>query len=71
MSEKVEVVHRNNSNIGFFGLLSIVLITLKLTGYIDWSWWLVTIFLWLPPIVIFAILLIFMVVVESGKRSRK
>ena len=71
MSEKVEVVHRNNSNIGFFGLLSIVLITLKLTGYIDWSWWLVTIFLWLPPIVIFAILLIFMVVVDSGKRSRK
>lgn len=71
MSEKVEVVHRNNSNIGFFGLLSIVLITLKLTGYIDWSWWLVTIFLWLPPIVIFAILIIFMVVVESGKRSRK
>jgi hypothetical protein len=71
MSEKVEVVHRNNSNIGFFGLLSIVLITLKLTGYIDWSWWLVTIFLWLPPVVIFAILLIFMVVVESGKRSRK
>ena len=71
MSEKVEVVHRNNSNIGFFGLLSIVLITLKLTGYIDWSWWLVTIFLWLPPVVIFAILLIFMVVVDSGKRSRK
>lgn len=71
MSEKVEVVHRNNSNIGFFGLLSIVLITLKLTGYIDWSWWLVTIFLWLPPIVIFAILLIFMVVVDSGKRSKK
>lgn len=71
MSEKVEVVHRNNSNIGFFGLLSIVLITLKLTGYIDWSWWLVTIFLWLPPIVIFAILLIFMIVVDSGKRSKK
>jgi hypothetical protein len=25
--------------IGFFGLLTIVFITLKLTDYIDWSWW--------------------------------
>lgn len=27
---------------GFFNLLTIVFITLKLTGFIDWSWWLVT-----------------------------
>lgn len=27
--------------IGFFGLLTIVFVTLKLTNYIDWSWWLV------------------------------
>ena len=34
----------NNSSstgIGFTGLLTIVFITLKLTGFIDWSWWLV------------------------------
>ena len=24
---------------GFLGLLTIVFITLKLTGYIAWSWW--------------------------------
>ena len=32
----------NNSSsggIGFAGLLTIVFITLKLTGFIDWSWW--------------------------------
>jgi hypothetical protein len=29
----------NNSGIGFVGLLTIVFITLKLTKYIDWSWW--------------------------------
>lgn len=34
----------NNSNsssggIGFVGLLTLVFITLKLTGFIDWSWW--------------------------------
>lgn len=27
------------SNIDFFGLLTILFICLKLTGYIDWSWW--------------------------------
>lgn len=32
----------NNSSsggIGFFSLLAIVFIVLKLTGHIDWSWW--------------------------------
>jgi hypothetical protein len=27
--------------IGFFGLLTIVFVALKLTDYISWSWWLV------------------------------
>ena len=41
----------NNSNsqaggIGFFGLLGIVFITLKLCGVIGWSWWWVTSPLW-------------------------
>lgn len=25
--------------IGFFGLLTLIFITLKLMGYIAWSWW--------------------------------
>ncbi len=28
----------NSGGIGFVGLLAIVFITLKLTGYITWSW---------------------------------
>jgi hypothetical protein len=32
--------------IGFPGLLTIVFIVLKLTHYIDWSWWWVTVPLW-------------------------
>ena len=28
-----------SGGIGFWGLLQILLIGLKLTGYIDWSWW--------------------------------
>lgn len=34
--------------IGFLGLLGIAFIVLKLTSVIDWSWWLVTMPLWLP-----------------------
>ena len=36
----------SSSGIGFLGLLAIVFITLKLTNYIDWSWWWVTAPLW-------------------------
>ena len=36
----------SSGGIGFFGLLAIVFITLKLTGVIDWSWWWVTAPLW-------------------------
>ena len=39
--------------IGFFGLLTIVFVTLKLTNYISWSWWLVLlpIWWWIPLLV--------------------
>ena len=30
--------HESGGGIGFIGLLTIVFITLKLTGVIDWSW---------------------------------
>lgn len=33
-------------DIGFFSLLGIVFITLKLCGVINWEWWIVTIPLW-------------------------
>jgi len=29
-------------------ILFLIFMTLKLTGYIDWSWWYVTMPLWLP-----------------------
>lgn len=48
------------SGIGFFQLLTIVFIVLKLTGYIAWSWWWVLSPLWIPVAFVFfaAILLI-------------
>ncbi len=32
--------------IGLLGLLTVVFVVLKLTDYIDWSWWWVTLPLW-------------------------
>lgn len=36
----------NSSGIGFFTLLGLVFVVLKLTKYIDWSWWWVTLPFW-------------------------
>jgi hypothetical protein len=37
----------SSGGIGFTGLLTIVFIVLKLTGYIAWSWWWVLSPLWI------------------------
>ena len=48
----------NNGGIGFVGLLTIVFITLKLTGYINWSWVWVLAPLWISFIVFLIVLFI-------------
>lgn len=49
---------------GFFGLLGILLIGLKLAGVIDWPWWVVLSPVWVPIAVTFAILLMALLVVK-------
>ena len=47
--------------VGFFGLLGIVFIVLKLTGFIDWEWWIVLSPIWgsaLLVIIVFVVLMI-------------
>jgi len=53
MSRKVEV---NSNSIGFAGLLTIAFIVLKLTDIIDWSWIWVLSPIWLPILIILAVL---------------
>jgi hypothetical protein len=60
----------NNTGIGFFGLLTIVFIILKLTNYIDWSWFWVLAPLWMPPVLIIAFFLIFMMVLDAKVKVR-
>lgn len=65
MSEKSS----SSGGIGFFGLLGILFIGLKLTGYIDWSWWWVTAPLWGGLVVIFAVLLVALIIAAlAGRR---
>ena len=42
----------SSGGVGFVGLLTILFIALKLTGYIPWSWWWVLSPLWLSALVI-------------------
>lgn len=36
----------SSSGIGVLGLLGVLFVALKLTGFIDWSWWWVTAPFW-------------------------
>lgn len=63
-------INTNNGEIGFLGLLTIVFITLKLTGYIAWSWWYVLSPFWIPlafVLGLFAIVFLITVVADFVK----
>lgn len=53
--------HENKYLVGwaFVGLLAIVLIVLKLLGYIDWSWWWVLSPFWVVAIIIVVLIAFF------------
>jgi hypothetical protein len=51
----------NSSNgVGFLGLMFLIFMTLKIMGYITWSWWWVSAPLWVPFIIVLMIILIFL-----------
>ena len=53
--------------VGFFSLLALIFVTLKLLGYIDWSWWLVL----LPAYAGLVILLIlFIILLVLGQKPK-
>jgi hypothetical protein len=61
----------NGNGIGFFSILTIVFIVLKLVGTIDWSWWWVLAPTWIPFAVVGAIFLLVMLVALIGQGSRR
>ncbi len=50
-----------SGGIGLLGFLGLIFITLKLMGYIDWSWWWV-----LAPFWVQLLLVVIMLVVTGG-----
>lgn len=56
MSKNIPV----SGGIDFFGLLTIVFIVLKLTHYIDWSWW------WVLSPSLFPLAILFLIAVGAA-----
>jgi cell division protein FtsX len=48
----------SSGGVGVFGLLGVAFVVLKLTGYIDWSWWLVLLPFYVGLLILLVILLI-------------
>ena len=59
--------NRVNINLGFFSLLTIVFIVLKLCNVINWSWWWVLAPTWVPM----SIVAVIVVVVLIARRRNK
>lgn len=51
-----------SAGIGFFGVLTILFIGLKLASVINWSWWWVLAPMWLPVTTAVGILLLMIIV---------
>lgn len=56
---------------GVLGLLGVAFIVLKLVGVIDWSWWLVTLPLYGPVILLIIILIIVGLIVYLNTKQMK
>lgn len=62
----------SSGGIGFVGLLTIVFIVLKLTGFISWSWLWVLSPIWITTAVVLLIVLVALVVAFIlSKKGRK
>jgi hypothetical protein len=63
MTDKKQITYNYGGSILF--PLGIIFIVLKLAEVINWSWWLVTLPLWIGPAIFFVIMTIFCVVAFS------
>ncbi len=64
----------NTGGVSILGLLGILFIGLKLTGYIDWSWWWVTAPFWgfLALLVLVGVIMLLVIAIkELGPKRRR
>lgn len=58
---ELKIMANSNSSsggVGVFGLLGVAFVVLKLTGVINWSWWLVTLPFWGGLVIVVVVLAI-------------
>lgn len=55
--------------LGFFGILFVVLLVLKLLGIIAWSWWIITMPLWIGIVVLIISLIALVLLDRPAKRK--
>lgn len=58
----------SSGGIGFAGLLTVAFIVLKLTKYIDWSWWWVLSPIWISASIVIAVIIIVSLVAVLSKK---
>ena len=59
----------SSGGVGFFGLLLLLFVGLKLTGFIGWSWWWVLCPFWAPlAFAALCLTLWFVLVVVTGRK---
>lgn len=57
-----------NGGVGFFGLLQVVFIALKVAKVIDWSWWLVFLPTWIELGLCLIIIIVALVIAVMAKK---
>lgn len=60
-----------SGGIGFVGMLTILFIGLKLTGYVDWSWWWVLSPVWITLAVSVAFVVVLLVIAALTNNQRR
>ncbi len=60
----------SSSGIGFPGLLTVLFIGLKLTGYINWSWWWVLSPIWISFGIVFTFILIYAIIAVIAEMNK-
>lgn len=55
--------------LGFFGVLFVVLLVLKLLGIIAWSWWIIAMPLWIGTVVLIISLFALVLLDRPAKRK--
>ena len=70
IKELKEMKNTSSSGTGFFGVLQIVFVVLKLVGAIDWSWWWVLSPIWIG-LIIDLLIMIAIYEVSSEKKIKR